>query len=60
MVIRELIEYLDKYYPDKLPVGDLNANQLSFLQGQRSVVERIKQIHEDEYGRIADSESFNA
>lgn len=60
MVIRELIEYLDKYYPDKLPVGDLNANQLAFLQGQRSVIERIKQIHEDDYGRIADSESFDA
>ena len=60
MVIRELIEYLDRYYPDKLPMGDLNANQLAFLQGQRSVIQRIKQIHEDDNGGITSSESINA
>tara|TARA_R100001230_G_C5599035_1_gene113382 strand:- start:586 stop:756 length:171 start_codon:yes stop_codon:yes gene_type:complete len=54
MVIRELIEILDRYYPDKLPMADLNSNQLAFLQGQRSVIERIKQIHEDEDGRISE------
>lgn len=60
MVIRELIEYLDIYYPDKLPMGDLNTNQLSFLQGQRSVIDRIKQIHEDDNGGITSSESIDA
>ena len=51
MVTQELIDYLREYYPDKLPVGDLNANQLSFLQGQQSVIQRLEQLFEEEYGR---------
>ena len=51
MVTQELIDYLREYYPDKLPVGDLNTNQLSFLQGQQSVIQRLEQLFEEEYGR---------
>ena len=50
MVTQELIDYLKLYYPDKLPVGDLNTSQLSFLQGQQSVIQRLEQLLEENYG----------
>lgn len=50
MVTQELIDYLKLYYPDKLPVGDLNTSKLSFLQGQQSVIQRLEQLLEEEYG----------
>ena len=52
MVTQELIDYLREYYPDRIPVGDLNTSQLAFLQGQQSVIQRLKQILEDEYGKL--------
>jgi len=52
MVTKELIDYLREYYPDKLPVGDLNTNQLSFLQGQQSLIQRLEQLLEEEYVRV--------
>ena len=55
MVTRELIDYLKEYYPNKIPMGDINGNQLSFLQGQQSVIQRLEQILEEEYGRSTES-----
>ena len=51
MVTQELIDYLKEYYPNKLPTGDLNTNQLSFLQGQQSVIQRLEQLLDEEYVR---------
>jgi|TARA_Y100000310_G_scaffold272418_1_gene287355 hypothetical protein len=50
MVTQELINFLKEYYPDKIPMGDLNASQLAFLQGQQSVIQRLEQLLEEEYG----------
>jgi len=60
MVTRELLNYLDRYYPNTIPMGDVNASQLSFLQGQQSVIQKLKQIHEDDNGGITESESIDA
>jgi len=48
MVTQELLDYLALYYPDKIPQGDLNSSQLSFLQGQQSVILRLKQFYEED------------
>ena len=55
MVTQELINYLKKYYPNHIPMGDVNGNQLSFLQGQQSVIQRLEQLLEEEYGRSTES-----
>ena len=44
MVTKELLAYLEQYYPDKIPMGTVDSNQISFLQGQRSVIQRLSQI----------------
>jgi len=53
MITQELLYYLDEYYPDRLPQGDLNSAQLSFLQGQQSVIQRLKQLFEEQHGVIS-------
>ena len=53
LVTNEVLEYLERQFPDKLPKdGELTVEQLRFLQGQQSVIEKIRQINkneEDEY-----------
>ena len=51
MVTQELLNFLKEYYPDKIPMGELNSSQLSFLQGQQSVIQRLEQLYEEDYGR---------
>jgi len=51
MVTQQLIDFLKEYYPNQIPMGDLNSSQLAFLQGQQSVIQRLEQILEDEYGQ---------
>ena len=60
MVTQELINYLKKYYPNNIPMGDVNGNQLSFLQGQQSVIQRLEQILEEDNGRSTGIDSDNA
>ena len=52
MVTQELINFLNEYYPDKIPMSDLNSIQLAFLQGQQSVIQRLEQILEEDNGGI--------
>jgi hypothetical protein len=60
MVTQELINFLKEYYPNKIPMGDINGNQLSFLQGQQSVIQRLEQILEEDNGRSTGIDSINA
>ena len=60
MVTQELINYLKEYYPNKITMGDVNGNQLSFLQGQQSVIQRLEQILEEDNGRSTGIDSINA
>ena len=48
MVTQDLITYLETYYPDKIPQGELTSYQLAFIQGQQSVILRLKQYFEEE------------
>ena len=47
-ISRELIEELDKRFPDRSPAYDETHTALMWRGGQRSVVEMIKQLHEDQ------------
>ena len=37
-------------FPDRLPPKDTTLEELYFLQGQQSVVDRLKQLYEDDNG----------
>ena len=50
LVNKDLLSYLNRMFPDKLPPKDTTLEELYFLQGQQAVVERLKQLYEDENG----------
>ena len=37
-------------FPDKLPPRGCDMNDVSFLQGQQSVVDRLTQLYEEDHG----------
>lgn len=46
---RAILDFLDTQYPDTLPrQRDMTLEELSFLQGQRSVVDFLIRIFEQE------------
>lgn len=47
-ISKELVEELDKRFPDRSPTYDETHTALMWRGGQRSVVEMIKQLHEDQ------------
>tara|TARA_R100001463_G_C3474737_1_gene216279 strand:+ start:463 stop:633 length:171 start_codon:yes stop_codon:yes gene_type:complete len=48
LVSKELLTLLEGIYPDKLPTKVVDKEDLAFLLGQQSVVQRLREIHEDE------------
>ena len=50
LVTKELLLYLEEMFPNKLPPKDTSQAELCFLQGQQSVVERLKQLYVDDNG----------
>ena len=50
LVSKELLLYLEEMFPNKLPPKDTSQEELCFLQGQQSVIERLKQLYEDDNG----------
>ena len=46
LVSKELIQYLEETFPNRLPSRECDLTELSFLQGQQSVVERLSQLYE--------------
>ena len=49
LVSKELIQYLEDMFPDKLPPRGCDMIEVSFLQGQQSVVDRLTQLYEEDY-----------
>ena len=49
LVSKELIQYLEEMFPNVLPPKGTTEVGLSFLQGQMSVVDRLKQLYEDDH-----------
>ena len=46
---KELIEYLKGLFPDTLPNRrDISDNDIAFLQGQQSVINRMELLYEDD------------
>ena len=50
LVSKELLQYLEEMFPDKLPPRGCDMTEVSFLQGQQSVVDRLKQLYEEDHG----------
>ncbi len=55
LVSKELIQYLEETFPNRLPSRECDLTELSFLQGQQSVVERLSQLYEEDHGFIPSS-----
>ena len=48
-ISQQLIEQFEQLFPNKLPLKrDITTEQIAFLQGQQSVIERMKFIYNDE------------
>lgn len=45
---KDLIKFLEEQYPDRLPRGQISERDLAFMQGQRDVVDFLKQTYEQE------------
>jgi hypothetical protein len=45
---KELLAFLEVTYPDTLPRSHITERDLSYIQGQRSVVDFLKQLFEQE------------
>jgi len=50
LVSKELIQYLEEMFPNKLPPKGCDTVELAYLQGQQSVVDRLTQIYEEDHG----------
>ena len=48
-ITKELIDYLRKLLPDKLPTRKgISEIDIAFLQGQQSVINRMQFLYEDD------------
>ena len=50
LVSKELIQYLEEMFPNKLPPKGCDTVELAYLQGQQSVVDRFTHIYEEDHG----------
>ena len=50
LVTKDLLSYLDRMFPNRIPPKDTTLEELRFLQGQQAVVDRLKQLYEDDNG----------
>jgi len=48
-VSQGLLTTLDKLFPDKIPIGKIGLEELRFLQGQRSVLKKLRELSEDDF-----------
>lgn len=53
---KDLLTALTEIYPDKLPkLPTVSLNEVNFLQGQQSVIEFLRTIHERQNKNILES-----
>ena len=55
LISKELIKYLEDKFPDRLPPyrnvpAGTDMKEISYLQGQQSVVKLLTQLSEDDHG----------
>jgi hypothetical protein len=41
-----LLDYLEKLYPNKLPLEQITPEELSFLRGQQSVINKLRELQD--------------
>lgn len=48
-ISKELIEYIGKLFPDKLPTKrGISEADIAYLQGQQSVIQRMQILYDDD------------
>tara|TARA_Y100000289_G_C3874618_1_gene125383 strand:- start:180 stop:359 length:180 start_codon:yes stop_codon:yes gene_type:complete len=48
-ISKELLDYLGKLFPDKLPTKrGISESDIAYLQGQQSVLQRMELLYEDD------------
>ena len=55
IVTKELLEELEKRFPDRCPEPDLSLDEIRFKQGQVSVVRFLRQHHEAQSKNILEN-----
>lgn len=49
-ITKALLNKLNELFPDSLPTNtDMNIEEIRFLQGQRSVIQKMEELYEDIY-----------
>lgn len=49
-ISRPLVEYLKGLFPNNLPNNrDITLNDVSFLQGQQSVIAKLEELYDQEF-----------
>ena len=49
IITKELVEHFERLFPDKLPTKrGTTENQVAYLQGQQSVINRMRFLYEDD------------
>jgi len=48
-ITNELLQHLYKLYPNKLPLEQVTSEELAFLRGQQSVIDKLVQLQETDY-----------
>ena len=48
LITKNLIDKFEARFPDELPSNGVTAEDVAFLQGQQSVINRMKFLYEDD------------
>jgi hypothetical protein len=44
-----LLRKLSELYPDKLPLNQVSSEELSFLRGQQSVIQKLRELQDSDF-----------
>lgn len=44
-----LIRKLSELYPDKLPLNQITSEELAFLRGQQSVIQKLHELQDNDF-----------
>ena len=44
-----LLEHLSNMYPDRLPLEQINPEELAFLRGQQSVIQKLRELQNTDF-----------
>ena len=51
-ITQSLLDRLNKLYPDKLPSKVVSTTDLAYLMGQRSVIDKLTDIYNEETNNV--------